>query len=64
MQAQTVQPPMGKEHSFIADFSNTGPEIDVAGPGVLGRVAAIGLLDGGDLLCAGAGRLGGGRGLR
>ncbi len=55
MQAQTVQPPMGKEHSFIANFSNTGPEIDVAGPGV-GVISCIphdrfGVMDGTSMAC-------------
>ena len=55
MQAQTVQPPLGKEHSFIADFSNTGPEIDVAGPGV-GVISCVphdrfGVMDGTSMAC-------------
>ncbi len=57
MQAQTVQPPLGKEHSFIANFSNTGPEIDVAGPGV-GVISCIphdrfGVMDGTSMACPG-----------
>lgn len=55
MQSQTVTEPLGKEHSFIADFSNTGPEIDVAGPGV-GVVSCIphdrfGVMDGTSMAC-------------
>lgn len=57
MQAETVQPPMGKEHSFIANFSNIGPEIDVAGPGV-GVISCIphdrfGVMDGTSMACPG-----------
>jgi subtilisin family serine protease len=57
MQAQTIKPPMGKEHSYIADFSNTGPEIDVAGPGV-GVISCIpqdrfGVMDGTSMACPG-----------
>jgi subtilisin family serine protease len=55
MQAQTVTEPLGKEHSFIADFSNTGPEIDLAGPGV-GVMSCIpqhrfGVMDGTSMAC-------------
>ncbi|MCR5883755.1 S8 family serine peptidase [Rhizobacter sp. J219] len=55
MQAQTVTEPLGKEHSFIADFSNTGPEIDLTGPGV-GIVSCIpqerfGVMDGTSMAC-------------
>lgn len=57
MQVQTVQPPPGKEHSYIADFSNTGPEIDLAGPGV-GIISCIphdrfGVMDGTSMACPG-----------
>lgn len=57
MQAQTVKPPMGKEHSYIADFSNTGPEVDLAGPGV-GVISCIphdrfGVMDGTSMACPG-----------
>lgn len=55
MQAQTVTEPLGKEHSYIADFSNTGPEIDLAGPGV-GVISCIprnrfGVMDGTSMAC-------------
>ncbi|MBC7954403.1 MAG: S8 family serine peptidase [Cytophagales bacterium] len=57
MQAQTVQEPLGKERSYIADFSNTGPEIDLAGPGV-GVISCIphdrfGVMDGTSMACPG-----------
>ena len=57
MQSQTVKLPMGKEHSYIADFSNTGPEIDLAGPGV-GIISCIphdrfGVMDGTSMACPG-----------
>ncbi|MGY4827801.1 S8 family serine peptidase [Sphaerotilaceae bacterium SBD11-9] len=57
MQAETVKPPLGKEHSFIANFSNTGPEIDLAGPGV-GVISCIprdrfGVMDGTSMACPG-----------
>jgi subtilisin len=57
MQVQTIKPPAGKEHSYIADFSNTGPEIDVAGPGV-GVISCIprdrfGVMDGTSMACPG-----------
>lgn len=57
MQAQTVKPPLGKELSYIADFSNTGPEIDMAGPGV-GVISCIphdrfGVMDGTSMACPG-----------
>jgi hypothetical protein len=55
MQVQTVTEPLGKEHSFIADFSNTGPEIDLTGPGV-GIISCIphdrfGVMDGTSMAC-------------
>ena len=55
MQVQTVTEPIGKEQSFIADFSNTGPEIDLAGPGV-GVISCIphdrfGVMDGTSMAC-------------
>lgn len=55
MQAQTVTEPLGKEHSYIADFSNTGPEIDLTGPGV-GVISCIprdryGVMDGTSMAC-------------
>lgn len=55
MQSQTVTEPLGKEHSFIADFSNTGPEIGLAGPGV-GVISCIphdrfGVMDGTSMAC-------------
>jgi hypothetical protein len=55
MQVQTVTEPLGKEHSFIADFSNTGPEIDLTGPGV-GVISCIphdrfGVMDGTSMAC-------------
>lgn len=55
MQVQTVTEPTGKEQSFIADFSNTGPEIDLAGPGV-GVISCIphdrfGVMDGTSMAC-------------
>ena len=57
MQAHTVKPPLGKEQSYIADFSNTGPEIDLAGPGV-GVISCIphdrfGVMDGTSMACPG-----------
>jgi subtilisin family serine protease len=55
MQAQTVTEPLGKDQSFIADFSNTGPEIELAGPGV-GVISCIphdrfGVMDGTSMAC-------------
>ncbi|MEO8154266.1 MAG: S8 family serine peptidase [Rhizobacter sp.] len=55
MQAQTVKPPLGKERSYIANFSNTGSEIDLAGPGV-GVISCIphdrfGVMDGTSMAC-------------
>ncbi len=55
MQAESVKPPMGKDHSFIADFSNTGPEIDLTAPGV-GIISCIpgdhfGVMDGTSMAC-------------
>jgi subtilisin family serine protease len=55
MQVQTVTEPLGKEQSFIADFSNTGPEIDLTGPGV-GVISCIphdrfGVMDGTSMAC-------------
>lgn len=55
MQVQTVTEPIGKEQSFIADFSNTGPEIDLTGPGV-GVISCIphdrfGVMDGTSMAC-------------
>ncbi|MET0335472.1 MAG: S8 family serine peptidase [Rhizobacter sp.] len=55
MQAQTLTEPLGKEQSYIATFSNTGPEIDVAGPGV-GVISCIpkhrfGVMDGTSMAC-------------
>lgn len=57
MQSGTVTEPLGKEQSFIADFSNTGPEIDLAGPGV-GVISTIphdryGVMDGTSMACPG-----------
>ncbi len=57
MQSQTVRPPLGKAQSYIADFSNTGPEIDLAGPGV-GIISCIprnrfGVMDGTSMACPG-----------
>ncbi len=57
MQVQTIKPPLGKERSYVADFSNTGPEIDVAGPGV-GVISSIphdrfGVMDGTSMACPG-----------
>lgn len=57
MQVGTVTEPLGKEQSFIADFSNTGPEINLAGPGV-GIVSTIphdrfGVMDGTSMACPG-----------
>lgn len=55
VQAQTVTEPLGKEQSFIAGFSNTGPEIDLTGPGV-GVISCIphdrfGVMDGTSMAC-------------
>ncbi|MBX3622518.1 MAG: S8 family serine peptidase [Rhizobacter sp.] len=55
MQSRTLTEPLGREHSYIADFSNTGPEIDVAGPGV-GVISCIphdrfGVMDGTSMAC-------------
>jgi len=55
MQVQTLKEPFGKEQSYIADFSNTGPEIDLTGPGV-GIVSCIpqdrfGVMDGTSMAC-------------
>lgn len=55
MQSQTITEPLGKEQSFIASFSNTGPEIDLAGPGV-GVISCIphdryGVMDGTSMAC-------------
>ena len=55
MQSACVQPPPGKNRCFIADFSNTGAEIDLTGPGV-GVVSCIphdrfGVMDGTSMAC-------------
>jgi subtilisin len=55
MQSETVMPPLGRDASFIARFSNTGPEIDVTGPGV-GIISCIpgdhfGVMDGTSMAC-------------
>ncbi len=55
MQANTVTEPLGKDKTYTANFSNTGPEIDLTGPGV-GVISCIphdryGVMDGTSMAC-------------